>query len=170
MKMNELLRKYREVRGFTQKELATKLGMTHSGYSKYERGERKIDIMKWIEITNILNVPYQIWDGKAYQYDYEGLEKEVLENDVDYYERIHNLVKVFEPKKNQMSKKEKIIAKELFEDLFFTIEQEKRAEMKIQIDMLKIKYKESKLEEAIKQHKVEFLYSNILSEDYNEEN
>jgi len=164
MTMCDLLRKYRELRGLTQRELAERLGMTHSGYSKYERGERKINIMKWMEITKILNVPYQVWDGKSYHYDSEELENEVIEIDIDYNERLHNLVNIFATKKDQMSDKEKMIAKELFEDLFYTIEKEKRNELNNQIEMLKVKYKESKLEDTVKKHRVDFLYTNEETE------
>ncbi len=44
MELGNKLRKQRVLKGLTQKEVADKIGMTHSAYAKYERGERKITI------------------------------------------------------------------------------------------------------------------------------
>jgi len=63
MEAHELLRKYRLIRDMTQTELATKIGMTQSGYAKLERGEYKIDIEKWSQLVKALRVPYYFYDN-----------------------------------------------------------------------------------------------------------
>jgi transcriptional regulator with XRE-family HTH domain len=47
--MLDALRRVREVAGVTQAELAKRLGITQSALSKWERGERRMDI---IEVRN----------------------------------------------------------------------------------------------------------------------
>jgi transcriptional regulator with XRE-family HTH domain len=47
--MLDTLRRVREVAGVTQAELANRLGITQSALSKWERGERRMDI---IEVRN----------------------------------------------------------------------------------------------------------------------
>ena len=42
MNVNEKIRIMREVRNWTQEEMAEKLGMSHNGYAKIERGETKL--------------------------------------------------------------------------------------------------------------------------------
>jgi len=142
MEMYERLRKSRELRGLTQKEVANKLGITHSGYSKYERGERKIDIDRWIELCKILNVPWNIGG-----YSEEDL---YINFNIDFQTRLNNIVKTFIGNKDEMNEKEKQAAKDLFEGTFKEIEDEKRKIVEfIQFD---------NLEEMIKIFEVEFLY------------
>jgi len=164
MQRHELLRKYRELRGFTQKEIAEKLGMTHSGYSKYERGDRKINFEKWFEIIKILNVPYQFIDAEAYfdGYEYEETEQKIFENQIDYFESIDRVVKIFIDKKDSMSDNEKKIAKELFEDVFYSLEKAREADKKARIKNIEYIFKEKPLlADAIKTHDVEFLYDDV---------
>lgn len=47
--MLDALRRMREVAGVTQAELAKRLGITQSALSKWERGERRMDV---IEVRN----------------------------------------------------------------------------------------------------------------------
>lgn len=47
--MLDALRQLRETAGVTQAELASRLGITQSALSKWERGERRMDI---IEVRN----------------------------------------------------------------------------------------------------------------------
>jgi transcriptional regulator with XRE-family HTH domain len=42
--------------GITQHELAVKLGKPQSYVSKYERGERRLDVVEFIEITETLGL------------------------------------------------------------------------------------------------------------------
>jgi transcriptional regulator with XRE-family HTH domain len=46
--------------GLTQQQLAHKLGKTQSFVAKFEGGERRLDIVEFLEITRVLKA-----DGKA---------------------------------------------------------------------------------------------------------
>lgn len=50
----ELLADYRQQHGLTQTELAEKLGKPQSFVSKYERGERRLDLIEFLQITHAL--------------------------------------------------------------------------------------------------------------------
>lgn len=52
-----LLKKSRTKAGFTQIDLAKKIGKPQSFIAKYEGGERRLDIIELMEITKILDLP-----------------------------------------------------------------------------------------------------------------
>ena len=52
-----LLVEARNRAGFTQAELASKLQRPQSYVSKYESGERRLDVIEFIEITRVLGIP-----------------------------------------------------------------------------------------------------------------
>ncbi|MBI5588411.1 MAG: helix-turn-helix transcriptional regulator [Deltaproteobacteria bacterium] len=53
--------KAREKKGLTQADVATKLGKPQSYVSKYERGERRLDVVEFLEVARVLGVePYKI--------------------------------------------------------------------------------------------------------------
>ena len=56
MQTHEKIRSLREFKKITQEELAEKLAMSTSGYSKIERGETRLDIERLQRIANILEV------------------------------------------------------------------------------------------------------------------
>ncbi|QVK20767.1 helix-turn-helix transcriptional regulator [Mycoplasmatota bacterium] len=57
MKINERLKHLRKSRNYTQRQIAKILGMTHSGYSKYERGERDPGLEVIVNLANIYGIP-----------------------------------------------------------------------------------------------------------------
>lgn len=60
--MRELLREARENAGEKQKKLSEKLGMPTSYIGKCELGERRIDVIEFIEIVKILKLdPVEIF-------------------------------------------------------------------------------------------------------------
>ena len=54
MEVHEKIRHLRESKNWSQEEIAEKLNMSPSGYSKIERGETKVAIHKLIKIAEIL--------------------------------------------------------------------------------------------------------------------
>jgi ribosome-binding protein aMBF1 (putative translation factor) len=54
-----LLRQVREEAGLRQSELAKRLGRPQSYVSKYESGERRLDIVELDEICAVLGIPLQ---------------------------------------------------------------------------------------------------------------
>lgn len=55
-RFRELLIAARKEKGLTQVELARKLSRMQSYVSKYERGERRLDVIEFLEITRALNL------------------------------------------------------------------------------------------------------------------
>ncbi len=58
-KLSDLLKRARENADMTQTELAQKLGKPQSFVAKYERGERRLDIIELLEITKLLKTDPQ---------------------------------------------------------------------------------------------------------------
>lgn len=55
-KLQELLRQIRTERGLTQIEVAKRLGVPQSYVSKYESGERRLDILEVQDICEVYGV------------------------------------------------------------------------------------------------------------------
>lgn len=56
LKMAQVLRGARAASGLTQVELAERLGVAQSFVSKYESGERRLDLLELREVAAALNV------------------------------------------------------------------------------------------------------------------
>lgn len=56
MKIQEKIRCLRELKNWSQEDLASKLDMSTNGYSKIERGETKANIPKLEQIAEILEI------------------------------------------------------------------------------------------------------------------
>ena len=60
-RFRELLVEARNAQGISQEVLATKLGRVQTFVSKYERGERRLDVLEFIEIADALGIdPHSI--------------------------------------------------------------------------------------------------------------
>ncbi len=46
----------RQAQGLTQTEVATRLGKPQSYVSKYESGERRLDVIEFLEVCEALNI------------------------------------------------------------------------------------------------------------------
>lgn len=55
-KLEELLRQIRQDAGLTQEDLAAKLGRPQSFVSKYESGERRLDVLELREVCKALKI------------------------------------------------------------------------------------------------------------------
>ena len=56
-KLQELLRQIRQDKGIRQVELAEKLGVPQSYVSKYESGDRRLDVLELRQICSAMNIP-----------------------------------------------------------------------------------------------------------------
>ena len=56
MKINEKIRFIRELKGWSQEEMAEKLNMSLSGYANIERGETNIQFSRLEQISKILDI------------------------------------------------------------------------------------------------------------------
>jgi transcriptional regulator with XRE-family HTH domain len=52
----QLLRESREKSGLTQQNVADSLGMPQSFVAKYERSERRLDVIEFLEVCEILEI------------------------------------------------------------------------------------------------------------------
>ena len=50
------IREIRKLRGLTQKQVANRIGMEQTQYSRYERGENEIKVNVLIDICKALNI------------------------------------------------------------------------------------------------------------------
>lgn len=55
-KFRYLIQEARENSGLTQSQLASRLGKPQSYVSKYESGERRIDVVEFVKICNVIGV------------------------------------------------------------------------------------------------------------------
>ena len=51
-----LLVSARQKQGLTQRELATRLNKVHSFVAKYEQGERRLDVIEFLDVATALKV------------------------------------------------------------------------------------------------------------------
>ena len=63
---SQSLKRYREMYGATQKQMAEKLGMTPNAYQKYELGTREPKLSTLIEIADILKVSLDDLVGRIF--------------------------------------------------------------------------------------------------------
>ena len=54
--LQSLLIEARKAKGLTQTELAEKLGKPQSFVAKYENGERRIDVIEFVDIATVLGI------------------------------------------------------------------------------------------------------------------
>lgn len=60
-RFRNLLIKARESRALTQSEVATRLNKPQSFVAKYERGERRLDVVELIEVCSALEIdPHEV--------------------------------------------------------------------------------------------------------------
>ena len=67
--LQELLRRTRVDQGLTQQEVASRLGRPQSFVAKYEGGERRLDVIEFVQIAQALSVDprrmfAELLDGK----------------------------------------------------------------------------------------------------------
>ncbi|WP_373767744.1 helix-turn-helix domain-containing protein [Glaesserella sp.] len=56
MSVNEKIRMVREMKQWSQEEMAAKMNMSTNGYAKIERGETKLNLHKLEQIAQIFNI------------------------------------------------------------------------------------------------------------------
>jgi transcriptional regulator with XRE-family HTH domain len=54
--LRQLLIEARKVANLTQADLSAKLSRPQSYVSKYERGERRLDLIEFLEVAKVLNI------------------------------------------------------------------------------------------------------------------
>lgn len=69
MKIGEIIKRIRKAKGFSQMELAEKIGITYQQFQKYEKGKSKITVDRLIDIAKALDVPLSTILVKIYKDD-----------------------------------------------------------------------------------------------------
>lgn len=71
MYVKDKLIEFRKMHNLTQRQIAKKLGITHSGYSKYERGQREPGLEVLVKLAELYKMPIQTFfmrTDKKYKY------------------------------------------------------------------------------------------------------
>lgn len=63
--VGELIKKFRDERGFTQMELAEMVGVSYQQIQKYEKGKSSISLCRLKQIADALNVPMSAFFQKG---------------------------------------------------------------------------------------------------------
>jgi transcriptional regulator with XRE-family HTH domain len=79
--LRQLLIAARQRNGFTQTQVAAKLNKPQSFVSKYERGERRLDVIEFLEITRVLDA-----DPSSLIERFESCDKDEKENILEKWE------------------------------------------------------------------------------------
>lgn len=80
-KIGDRIRQYRELRHFSQKEFAEKLGVTNSRVSNWEQGINRPDVDFLKTICEVLNVsPSELLDVHLNAEEFTEQEKQLIRN------------------------------------------------------------------------------------------
>lgn len=72
--MQKWLKEIRQKKGYTQKSIASKVGIAKTTYSSYEQGHRQPSVNSAKKIAEVLEIPWTIF------FDHEVLESYLEEN------------------------------------------------------------------------------------------
>ena len=77
--LRQLLVAARQQSELTQAQVASKVGKPQSFVSKYERGERRLDVIEFLEVTRALDVDPSFMIERIESYDAAGYRENILE-------------------------------------------------------------------------------------------
>lgn len=113
--LGEQIKKFREMRNFTQDYVAKKLEMSAQGYGKIERNEVELTIQKLHTIANILNTTIQ--DILGFEDKFIFNNQECYQNNVSYNSINFKELKIIYDERLQAQEKEIIYLRHLIEKL-----------------------------------------------------
>ncbi|QLB39456.1 helix-turn-helix domain-containing protein [Mannheimia pernigra] len=133
MEYNKKIRVLREIRQWSQEDMAEKLNMSVNGYAKIERGETKLTLNKLEQIANIFNMDALEFMQNANNGVY-FMMNEVVDNNTVYYGTNEISAIEIEKLKLSLQLKDNIIfhSEELLKSRDLLLEQKQR-----EIDSLK---------------------------------
>ncbi|KFZ26606.1 MAG: HTH-type transcriptional regulator ImmR [Candidatus Izimaplasma bacterium HR2] len=131
MDIKERLIEFRKMYNLTQRQIAKKLGITHSGYSKYERGLREPGLEVLVKLAELYKIPIQTFfmsTDKKFKYEnlfmselgtlYDRKYKELLNlQDYLYFNKVENAPGFAYKPKNQIDSVEINRLKKTYEQL-----------------------------------------------------
>lgn len=74
-RFRELLIRARKDTELTQQELAARLGRPQSYVSKYENGERRLDLIEFLELSRALKIDVPLFIEQLQQYKHEDQQR-----------------------------------------------------------------------------------------------
>ena len=114
MNINDKVRMVRELRDWSQEEMAQKLGMSTNGYAKIERGEVRLNIPKLEQIAAVLGIDVldlMAINDKSIVY----LVNENSTHSSNYYATSQELVHEVEKMKLILAHKDELLAQQASE-------------------------------------------------------
>ncbi|EXI63131.1 hypothetical protein MHD_03055 [Mannheimia granulomatis] len=110
MEYNQKIRALREIKQWSQEEMAEKLNMSLNGYAKIERGETRLTLDKLEQIANIFNMDALEFMQNANKGIYFMMNESADNNTVYYGTTQENLTLEIEKLKLTLQLKENTIA------------------------------------------------------------
>ncbi|WP_163583230.1 helix-turn-helix domain-containing protein [Gracilibacillus saliphilus] len=77
--LGEYYKKQRIAKGWTQSEVAEALNMSVRSIQQFEKGELNLAISRFVELTELLNVPYSIVEEQFKAHSYHSFQEQVRE-------------------------------------------------------------------------------------------
>ncbi|SFL34120.1 Helix-turn-helix domain-containing protein [Gracilibacillus orientalis] len=77
--LGEYYKKQRITIGWTQSEVAETLHMSVRSIQQFEKGELNLAISRFVELTELLNVPYSFVEEQFKAYGYQSFQEQVKE-------------------------------------------------------------------------------------------
>ena len=90
MEFNDLLKIKRKEKGYTQKEMAERLGITRGGYNNYEVGQSTPSYKTLVKIANIFNVTTDYLLGNTHENNDLSADLDPINKKI--YRRSHLLI------------------------------------------------------------------------------
>lgn len=107
--MHDKIRLMREVRQWSQEEMANKMNMSLSGYAKIERGETKLHYDKLVQIAQIFNMNLSdLVDSDKGLFFY--MNENCDNNSLTYYSSSDVIALEIEKLKSSLSHKDELLA------------------------------------------------------------
>lgn len=121
MKLNEKIRIFRQIKGYSQESIANILKISHTAYAKIERGETKLNFEKLEKITDALGVSTEDINNFSPEIVFNNTQGSLNCGYNNYYnETINNEKKLYEETINNLKEEIKhlksIIDKLIYKD------------------------------------------------------
>jgi transcriptional regulator with XRE-family HTH domain len=121
MKIGQRIRKIREIKGFSQENLAFELGMSLTGYGKIERDEVSLNFNKLEKIASVLGVNPETIIGFDENVAFNNFNSKI-ENQIGHNEMPKEMKELFQENINLLKDKISLLEDEI-KRLKFTLSQ-----------------------------------------------
>ncbi len=112
MKIGQKIRKIREIKGFSQENLAFELGMSVTGYGKIERDEVSVNFDKLEKISSVLGVNPETIIGFDENVAFNNFNSKI-ENQIGHYEMPKEMKELYEENIKLLKEKIELLESEI---------------------------------------------------------